>query len=289
MAYFTTRRRWLAAAASAGLAAVAGDAWLIEPSAVDVTRHQLALPGLAPALDGLRLACVADVHLQGAVGAAPRTALAALARERPDVVILAGDICNHYDDLPTLAAWAREARGSLATFATLGNWEHDAGIDVPTATKVYEHVGVELLVNASAVVRVRDAVLRIVGLDDPVLGHPDLSLALRDVVAGEPTLLTLHAPGYVDSVTSTTLDGVAVILAGHTHGGQIRVPGWTPYTPSGSGRFVAGWYRDTPAPLYVTRGIGTVAIHARLFCRPEIPIFTLRTTPLTAHAVRRFS
>src|SRR2546430_12988376 len=68
----------------------------------------------------------------------------------------------------------------------------------------------------------------------------------------------------------------AAVLSGHTHGGQMRLPFYTPYTPYGSGRFVAGWYRDTLAPLYVSRGIGTVGIPARLFCPPELPIFTLR-------------
>ncbi len=276
MALRITRRQFIATA-SAGCAAVAGDACFVETRAVQVTRHEVPIPDLAPALDNLRIACVTDVHLQGAIGAAPQAALAALARERPEVVILAGDICNRYDDLPTLAAWARDARGTLATFATLGNWEHDAGIDAATAAAVYGHVGIELLVNASAVVRVRDAALRIVGLDDPVRGRPDLALALREATAGEPTVLTVHAPGFVDSVTPAGLNrAVDLILAGHTHGGQIRVPGWTPYTPSGSGRFVAGWYSDTPAPLYVTRGIGTVGIHARLFCKPEVPVFTLR-------------
>src|SRR5438445_10875621 len=67
----------------------------------------------------------------------------------------------------------------------------------------------------------------------------------------------------------------AAILAGHTHGGQIRLPFYTPYVPYGSGRFVAGWYKDTVAPLYVARGVGTVGIHARLFCPPELPVFTL--------------
>ena len=68
----------------------------------------------------------------------------------------------------------------------------------------------------------------------------------------------------------------AAILSGHTHGGQIRLPFYAPYTPYGSGRFVAGWYRDTLAPLYVSRGIGTVTIPARLFCLPELAVFTLR-------------
>src|SRR5256885_7138691 len=71
-------------------------------------------------------------------------------------------------------------------------------------------------------------------------------------------------------------------LAGHTHGGQIRLPFYTPYVPYGSGRFVAGWYKDTVAPLYVARGVGTVGIHARLFCPPELPVLDRKSTRLNS-------
>ena len=99
------------------------------------------------------------------------------------------------------------------------------------------------------------------------------------VRAGDVSTWVMHGPGYVDTVPRQTAPKPAVILAGHTHGGQIRLPFYTPYTPVGSGRFVAGWYRDTVAPLYVSRGIGTVLVPARLFCPPELPVFTLRRGP----------
>jgi len=175
-----------------------------------------------------------------------------------------------------LAAWARQARGSAATFATLGNWEHDAGIDRFTGERVYDRAGVELLYNSTGRVTVGGATLAVVGIDDPVLGEPDLPTALAGVRAGDVSTWVMHGPGYVDTVPRQTAPKPAAILAGHTHGGQIRLPFYTPYTPVGSGRFVAGWYRDTVAPLYVSRGIGTVLVPARLFCPPELPVFTLR-------------
>ena len=67
----------------------------------------------------------------------------------------------------------------------------------------------------------------------------------------------------------------ALLLSGHTHGGQIRLPGVPAFTPPGSGRYVAGWYLDPPAPLYVSRGIGTADIRARFRCPPELPVFRL--------------
>ncbi len=270
-----TRRRFIVSAAGAVSAAALGDALLIEPTAIDVTRHDVPVPGLPPALHGLRVACLTDVHLHGGVSPAARGALEILERERPDVVVLIGDICNHEDDLPVLTAWAREARGTAATFATFGNWEHDAGIDRATAERAYGQAGVELLYNSAGRASVRGATLTVVGLDDPVLGHPDLGAGLATVRAGDPTLWVVHAPGWVEEVPRDVAPQPSAILAGHTHGGQVRLPFWTPYTPRGSGRFVAGWYRDTIRPLYVSRGIGTITLRARLFCPPELPIFTL--------------
>jgi len=271
-----TRRRLLSVTLGAATAAVAGDALLVEPTEIKVTHHDVPVPELPPALEGLRIGCLTDVHLYHNISAAARAALEHLHRERPEVVVLIGDICNSRDDLANLAAWARQARGSAATFATLGNWEHDAGIDRFTGERVYDRAGVELLYNSTGRVTVGGATLAVVGIDDPVLGEPDLPTALAGVRAGDVSTWVMHGPGYVDTVPRQTAPKPAAILAGHTHGGQIRLPFYTPYTPVGSGRFVAGWYRDTVAPLYVSRGIGTVLVPARLFCPPELPVFTLR-------------
>ena len=272
-----TRRRFLAGASALIGATVLGDGFLVEPTAIEVSRHDLLVPGLGPDLANLTVACLSDVHLHHGVPRAAEVALERLARERPDVVVLIGDICNRRSDLATLTAWARDARGTRATFATLGNWEHDAGIDRATAERAYGQVGIELLYNSSARVGGGGpSALTIVGIDDPVVGEPAVAAAVRGLDAADPALWLVHAPGYVDQIPRDRFPRPAAILAGHTHGGQVRLPFYTPYTPSGSGRFVAGWYRDTLAPLYVTRGIGTVLVPARLFCPPEMAVFTLK-------------
>src|SRR2546430_2935343 len=167
-------------------AAVLGDAFLIEPTAIDVSRHVVAVPGLPPGLEGVRIACLTDVHLGGGVSPAARAALEVLARERPHVVVLTGDICNHEEDLPTLIAWARDARGTAATFATLGNWEHDAGIDRATAERTYGQAGVELLYNSAGRGPVGGATVPGVGIDGPVRGRPNIANAGSRLPPHEP-------------------------------------------------------------------------------------------------------
>src|SRR2546423_7184649 len=132
-----TRRRFLTATGGALSAAALGDGFIREPVAIELTRHDLLIPGLDPRLAGLRLACVTDVHLHRAFSRAARATLALLERERPDVVLLVGDICNEREDLPVLADWARAARGTQATFATLGNWEHHAELDRGLGGRTY--------------------------------------------------------------------------------------------------------------------------------------------------------
>ena len=268
------RRRFLAA--SAGIvAAAATDAFALEPGDVVVSRHDVPVQALPPALDGLRIAQVTDVHLPNN-GAAAAAAVEAIRREGPEVVVCTGDICEGTGSLGALTEFVREARGRLATFGTFGNWERRGGVTRALAEAAYARGGAEFLNNGSAVVE-RDGVrLGILGLDDAVHGAPDLAAALATRPAAALDVWLMHAPGFADTIPRDAARPPAFLLAGHTHGGQIRLPGWAPYTPGGSGSYVSGWYPGGIAPLYVSRGVGTVVLRARFFCPPEIPIFTLR-------------
>ncbi|HXE56707.1 MAG TPA: hypothetical protein VNK43_01790 [Gemmatimonadales bacterium] len=115
----------------------------------------------------------------------------------------------------------------------------------------------------------------VVGLDDPVEGTPDLGPA-GDGGRDEVTIWLVQAPGVVDAITPEAARPPDLILGGHTHAGQVRVPLLPPVRPVGSGRFVAGWYRDAVAPLYLSRGVGTSGVPFRFGAPPELPVFTLR-------------
>jgi hypothetical protein len=273
-----TRRRFLRATGAAG-AAFAVDACGIEPPRVELTRHEIAVPASAVGLDGMRIAQVSDTHLTGNRRAAERTA-ELIDRERPDIVVLTGDICEDAAGLEALTALAGAVRGSAATVAIYGNWERKARIPESSLARAYERGGTELLVSRAVTVARASARLRLVGLDDARYVAPDLERALAGPT-GEAEIWLVHCPQYADLIPDHVAPPHA-LLAGHTHGGQVRLPGWVPYTPPGSGRFVEGWYRDARAPLYVSRGIGTAVVEARFCCRPELPIFTLRATRAAA-------
>lgn len=268
-----SRRRFLLASATVGAAGagLAGCAFGPFASSVEVTRHDLPVQGLPRALEGLRIAHITDTHLP-ANHPAVAHALAHLREVRPEVVVLTGDMIERSAGLSDLVAFAREARGTVATVAVRGNWELSAGIAPAALAEAYGSVGVTYLQNTAATIKVGGARLWLAGLDDTVLGSPDAhTLATR--VDGDVPVWAMHGPGYADFLPADT--PAALLLAGHTHGGQIRLPPLPSVTPEGSGRFVAGWYQTAAAPLYVSRGVGTTAIRARLFCPPELPIITL--------------
>jgi uncharacterized protein len=269
-----TRRRFLAGLGAAG-AAIGADAFGLEAHRVLVTRHDVLVPGLPSGMAGLRIAQVTDVHLPGNQLAA-RAALEHIYRERPELVLLNGDMTETARAMTEVRDFAANARGTLGTLATLGNWEYRAGAIGATARDAYRQAGVDLLINQSKTLDVGGALLALVGLDDALLGSPDLTQARSGVRPGCIEIWMAHEPIFADRLPAGISPPPLMLLAGHTHGGQIRLPFLPPVKPLGAGRFLEGWYRDTLAPLYVSRGVGTTGIPARFRCPAELPIFTLR-------------
>lgn len=269
-----SRRQFLAGVGAAG-AVIAADGFGLEAHRVVVSRHDVLLPGLPEALDGLRIAQIADVHLPGNQLAA-RATLEHLHRERPEVVVLNGDMTESGAAMRQVRDFAADARGSLGTIAVLGNWEYRVGAVGDDAIAGYRAAGVELLINDSKTLDVGGVPLALVGLDDVLMGRADLARARTNVKPGSAEIWVAHEPIFADMLPLGPIPRPLMLLAGHTHGGQIRIPLLPPVKPVGAGRFLGGWYRDTPAPLYVSRGVGTTGIPARFLCPAELPVFSLR-------------
>jgi predicted MPP superfamily phosphohydrolase len=269
-----SRRQFLAGVGAAG-AAIGADAFGYEAHRVLLSRHQVLVEGLPSSLNGLRIAQVTDVHFPGNRLAA-RAALEHLDRERPDIVILTGDMTESAGAMIEVRDFAAESRGIIATIAIQGNWEYFAGVQGDPSRAAYRQAGVQFLVNDATTVDVGGAPLTFVGLDDAVVGRPDIVAARRSVTPGSTEIWLVHAPIFAEKPPEGVAARPAMLLAGHTHGGQIRLPLLPAVKPVGAGRFLEGWYRDTFAPLYVSRGVGTTTIPARFRCPAELPIFTLR-------------
>jgi predicted MPP superfamily phosphohydrolase len=227
---------------------------LIEPYRLEVTHHVVHAKVTRP----LRIAHVSDLHT-GGFGLREKALLAALEKEKPDLVVLTGDVVDDgvlEHARPLLSA----LHPPLGIFAVEGNWEHWR--PVGDAASFYRGVGARALNNDG--VKVRDDVF-LVGLDDAIAGAADPRFALAKAPSSGATIAIFHSPVAYDEIASR----VDLALAGHTHGGQVRVPFLDAlWLPPGSGRYVAGWYDK----MYVSRGVGTSVFRVRFLCRPELAI-----------------
>src|SRR4051812_19169903 len=130
-----TRRRFLAGLGTAG-AAIGADAFGLEANRVVLTRHDVPIRNLPAALDGIRIAQITDVHFAGNRLAA-RAAVEHVRRERPEIVVLNGDLTETIEAAPQVREFVSQVRGSLSTVAILGNWEYRAGMVGGAAREVY--------------------------------------------------------------------------------------------------------------------------------------------------------
>jgi predicted MPP superfamily phosphohydrolase len=277
-----TRRRFLATSA---MAAVAAAIPAVEAEAEDdvrVTRLPVFVPNLPAALAGVTIAHVTDLHLyEPEPHPAALRALAILEREHPDLLVLTGDQWDHKAGERAYVEWLRARPADLPALAVLGNHEYAMGRGtrtdiIRTAARIHERGNAELLVNRRRAIALRSASLTVVGLDDLRHGDPRPELFAGVLDSAEPQLWLFHEPGQVDRPGWPGSAAPSLMLAGHTHGGQIRFPLVPALTPSGSGPYVAGLYRTALGPLYVSRGVGGSGPRIRYRCPAEVALFELK-------------
>lgn len=282
-----TRRQWLATALAGGAGLAAANAVGIQPNRVTITRHPVGAAGDTGAR-AVRVVQLTDLHLRD-VGHHERRIAEAVTELRPDLLLLTGDSIDRRDRLPQLAEFLEGLPKATHALAILGNWEHWAGVDLRALGAVYGRRGIQLLRNESVALPFATGSLLVTGLDDLVGGRPDLAAATRGIAPAANHLLLAHCPAHRDIVARATatppalteagaaaehaMRAPALILSGHTHGGQIRLAGWAPFVPRGSGRYLGGWYRGDGPDLYVSRGLGTSVVPARVGAPPEIAVF----------------
>ena len=287
-----SRRRFLQTGAlgAFGLAVYSGE---IERHWIEVTRREAAIPGLPGDFDGLKVVQLSDIHLDDFTE--PfflRDAVRHTNQLDPDVIFLTGDYVTNPlgrrlgfgPKFAVGAAWqcADILRGLRCRriYAVLGN--HDIQVDAKQVTTALSDNGIVVLRNSYIPVEQGKSRFWLAGLDDPVAGHPNPDLAIPGAIrnlAGEPVILLCHAPDYASRLSAMPAgQAVSLMLSGHTHGGQIRLPLIGPIVlPIGGRLYPEGPYRLGSLQLYVNRGLGTVGVPFRLDCPPEITLHTLRS------------
>lgn len=241
---------------------------------IEVTRYELFIDDLPPSFDEFRIAFLTDTHVTSYMRRTfYRECVARVNAFDPDIVLLGGDFVTWRKDIPLMAdvlltgLTAREG-----VFAVLGNHDYwSNGDDVRAAM---EGRGVRFIINDNVQLRRGTDHLSILGIDEVYRGKPDVAAAFKGIGESEPCIAVSHHPDIMDELDGRRLD---LLVCGHTHGGQIRLPFFGPIViPSRhEGEFAEGFHRVRNVLLYVSRGIGAVP-PLRILCRPEVATFTLR-------------
>jgi predicted MPP superfamily phosphohydrolase len=270
------------------LAALPLAAWslFVEPDQLVVARETIALPRWPDALDGLRVVAISDIHAGAPfVDAAKlRRLVAAANSERPDLVVLLGDyviqgVLGGQFIAPEQAVRELGAlRGRLGVYAVLGN--HDHWLDAPRVRRSFESAGIQMVDDKAVHLEQPGRGFWLVGIHDIWTGWPDVARLLRQVSSGEPTLAITHNPDIFPALPAS----VDLLFAGHTHGGQVRLPLLgAPIVPSSYGqRFARGHVIENGRHLFVTSGVGTSVVPARFGVPPEIALVVIRSGSASA-------
>lgn len=261
----------------------------VEPRLLTVERVLLRLSELPPQLDGLTIAFLSDFHIKpngSGVDIAERAVL--LANESdPDIVLLGGDLVHWCGAVPHLIPVLRRLKSRHGVFAVLGNHDHHCPwrfkkpapwggkpLTVDEWRKALEQANVRLLVNEAVELNINGANLWLVGVDDGYTGRSDLEKALRDVPERAFVILLSHSPDIVDE---PGINRVALVLSGHTHGGQILLPLLGPFLAPCRDKYrrSQGLTKVGRVWLYVSRGV-SAGLPLRFKCPPEVTLLTIK-------------
>jgi len=285
---FSTRRRFLqlaAGVAATGALALAEDSTILEPNHPILKAIEVRLTRLPAAFDGFTIAQLSDFHYDEHSVAPITAAIEIVNGLHPDVVVLTGDFVTvppfhrrfHIAQRALRAAepCARllaQLKPRLGMTAVLGN--HDVDANAPRVTAILHSHGIPVLRNRSIPLEQRGSRIWLCGLDSLWEGDPDIDLALQPVPREEMVVLLVHEPDYADQAAHYPVD---LQLSGHSHGGQIWLPGiGAPWLPLFARKYPRGMHRIGPLTLYTNMGLGTIRLPVRLNCPPEVTLFTLR-------------
>lgn len=261
--------------AAAGLAALAYRAFCVEPRQIQVTRHTLALADLPEPWVGARVVHLSDLHYGN-----PRSdylfgrMVEIVDDLKPDLILITGDfVTRAAREVEPSLPYLRKLKARHGVLGVLGDHDFDGKTRHPITglCSSLAEVGIRLLRNSAVEL---PGGLRIAGVD-PTTGKvkmADLRAALR-ALSEPPHILLSHSP---DLITQASIHRVGMLLCGHTHGGQVVVPGYgPPITHTHVGRkYASGWSEMKGTRMYTLRGLGS-HFSLRFCCTPEVAEFTL--------------
>jgi len=271
-----SRRRFLKRLGWAAAGLVVADTALqlaYEERWVQVTRPRLSIRDLPPAFEGMTIGHITDVHHGPYLGIERVREIARLAQTlKPDLWVITGDMVHREPKYiePVWQAFA-SLEAPLGVWCVMGNHDYWEGIERSRAAAA--HVGIPELDNTARPLRRSGQHLWLAGVGDKWCDDQLLSRALEALPERAVALLLAHNPEVASDMQDPR---VKLMLAGHSHGGQVVLPLYGPISVPNDRRYTKGLVRTEVSQVYISRGLGMATLPFRLNCRPELPVYELR-------------
>lgn len=255
----------------------------IEPSLLDINHLQIKNALIPKSFDGIKIVQFSDTHLGFQYNLRQfKKLINKINALKPDVIIFSGDLMdepNKFMEINHLVPLLQQLKAPLGKYCIYGNHDH-GGYGSNIYRNIMETSDFKVLLNQSKSIKLKDGSrIYLVGIDDAMLGRPDMDLALKHVPIDSFKIVLSHAPDLADAISQYPVHWQ---LSGHSHGGQVKLPFFGALIkPPFARKYTEGLYRigdqQTPLTLYVNRGIGTTRLPFRFMAKPEVSLFTLHS------------
>jgi predicted MPP superfamily phosphohydrolase len=254
----------------------------IEPSLLELNELEMNHPLIPKSFDGLKIIQFSDTHLGFQYNLSQFQQLVDKINDLgPDIILFTGDLMdepNKYTKINELVLLLDRLHAPLGKYCIYGNHDH-GGYGSEIYRNIMESTNFNVLLNQSVAIKLTDgSSIYLIGIDDAMLGNPDLPLALKNVPNNHFNLLLSHAPDLAEAASQYPIHWQ---LSGHSHGGQVKLPIFGALIiPPFAQMYPEGLYSiegKYPLTLYVNRGIGTTRLPFRFMAKPELTIITLKS------------
>ena len=244
----------------------------------EIVSLNVKIPDLNPVFNDYRIVHISDIHLGQWISAKRIAGVVNLVnKQEPDLVAITGDSVSYVVNEPVLdmLRFLKNLKPKDATVAVLGN--HDHWIGAEDIRRVMDESSILELENDVYTIKRGDAMLHIAGVDSITLEKHDLDAVLEKLPESGPAILLAHEPDFADKSAAT--GRFSLQLSGHSHGGQMVIPGFgTPFRGSQFRKYPLGEYKVGNMIQYTNRGLGTNVFWIRINCPPEITLMKLQSS-----------
>lgn len=273
--------KWSTLGILAGAGLVLLDALFLEQYFFRVKKFDIGIRG---GRKKRRLILLTDLHLKKKFWPFHARLAKKINKINPHLLLISGDLLDDGGTKAMMNAFLSKLNKGIPKVAILGNHDHRAQLDNEIIEQIYSRHNCQLLVNGSKSFMLNGVRMMVTGLDDFIEGEHNFVDAVKDVEREEHHLLLVHSPLQQEQALADMNRinagrnqknqlNISYIFAGHNHGGQVRLFGYAPVLPEGSGNYVNGWYNSAFPLLYVSKGFGTTSIPFRFGARSEITLF----------------